>query len=500
MEFSFDDTALEKVVAEIAKAKKFIKIAVFQIHNDEIIEALKIALSKSISVEILTLPYDSINNDIREEIVAKLKELAEAGAKFYFCKWNVGDPARTTTAVGRWYSFHGKFIVTDNSAIAISANLTNQRELDAVLIYNEKDKINGFLSKFDELLKLFIGIESKNPEIKELIENSGYEDWQNLFVAPSGIIEEEVRNHWIKDYPLSILKDNTEITDGIYLAPFEFKARELYERVILDAREFVYISTESFTDEDMARVLIKAQLNKVDVKVITGGRSQDFQARIKELYPEVVSGNVQISIPTGDLHAKLIVTDKLLLVGSVNLNKMNLGIRSSKTLWRANTETIVICTENSTINNAKESYIRIFNGSTNVLAFLAEKEEDNTKSIFEVFDKNIKVKKDVRRMFAKLIINEKVRGKKGLYAIAKYAYLIAHNIANRNIIEINDFISAVVLNYLTESMKTKSDISKKISELSNDINTDELIAFLSDNNLVTKDGDFYKINIDRLIG
>lgn len=500
MEFTFDDTALEQVAVEVANAKEFIKIAVFQIHNNEIIDALDAALSRKVNVEIITLPYDSIHPEVRDNVMQKLKGLEKKGAVLHFCKWGVGDPSRTTTAVGRWYSFHGKFIVTDKCAIAISANLTNQKELDAVLVYKERDKIKSFSDKFEELKTLFIGTGNKDAEVRHLIERSGYADWRELLEAPSGIQEEEVRKHWIRDYPVSILKKDTKITDGIYLTPFEFRARDLYEQVILSATKFAYVSTESFTDEDIVKVLIKAQLNGADVRVLTGGVSQDFQSRIRELYPEAASSGVQIRIPNADLHAKLVITEKALLVGSVNLNKMNLGTRKNKELWRANTETAAICTDGSTIKKARDSYVKIFDQAKDVLEFLAEKEESGTRDIFEVFDKGIKVKKDVRRMFARLIISNKVRSKKELYTIARYAYLIARNFAKRNVIEINDFVSAVVLNYLTESMKTTSQISKKVQEVNNDIKVNEILGFLTSNNLVAKDGDFYKINIDRLIG
>ena len=63
-----------------------------------------------------------------EEFVEALK--AE-GALLYFDKWNVGSPERTTTATNRWYSFHGKFIVTDNCAIVLSANFLITPELDS---------------------------------------------------------------------------------------------------------------------------------------------------------------------------------------------------------------------------------------------------------------------------------------------------------------------------------------------------------------------------------
>ena len=165
MEFNFDDTALDRIAAEVADAKKFIKIAVFQIHNDEIIDALNTALSRKVNIEIITLPYDSIHPEVREGVEQKLRRLEKNGAILHFCKWGVGDPARTTTAVGRWYSFHGKFIVTDKCAIAISANLTNKKELDAVLVYTEKDKIKAFIAKFETLKTLFIGTRGKEASI-----------------------------------------------------------------------------------------------------------------------------------------------------------------------------------------------------------------------------------------------------------------------------------------------------------------------------------------------
>ncbi len=500
MKFSFDDTALDQVVTEIGYADYFIKIAVFQIHNDKVINALNAALSKGVKVEIITLPYDSINQDIREEVTKKLKELEKNGASLYFCKWGVGDPSRTSTAVGRWYSFHGKFIVTDKSAVAISANLTNRKELDAVLIYDENDKIKEFQDKFEQLKALFINSNKNDGKIKELIENSKYPEWERLFEAPKDIQEKDIRQHWITDYPISILKTDNKITDGIYLMPFDFLARRLYEQVILNAREFVYISTESFTDADIVKTLIKARLNGIEVSVLTGGLSQDFQPRLRELYPEAASNGVQIKVPDADLHAKLIITDKVLVVGSVNLNKINLGSNKSKNLWRSNTETATICTNSVMINKAKADYEEIFSHSKNILDFLAEKEESRAKSIFVVFDETIRVKKNVREMFAKLIINNKVKSKKELYIIAQYAYIIAHQFVHKNIIEINDLAAAIVLNYLNESMGKFDQLSRKVHEIDTEINVDEVLDFLSRNNLIIKDDDFYKINLVRLMG
>lgn len=98
----------------------------------------------------MTLPYDSINDSVRAKVISRFENLSDLGANINFCKWNVGDPERTSTAIGRWYSFHGRFIVTDKSAIALSANFTRTNELDAtIIIDNEQTMIDQFNDRID---------------------------------------------------------------------------------------------------------------------------------------------------------------------------------------------------------------------------------------------------------------------------------------------------------------------------------------------------------------
>ena len=169
MEFTFGMDIIERVIREIKEAEEYVTIAVFQIHNDKIYDALEEALNRNVKVMVFTLPYDSINRDIRDKVTSRIEKLKNSGAKIYFSKWGIGDPERTTTAVGRWYSFHGKFIITDKSAIAISANLTEESELDAMLVYGDQEKIDEFNGKFTMLMQLFI-----DDGIRKNIENSEY--------------------------------------------------------------------------------------------------------------------------------------------------------------------------------------------------------------------------------------------------------------------------------------------------------------------------------------
>ena len=75
MEFEFGLDVIDRVVKEVEDAKKYIKIAVFQIHNESIYVALEHALTRGIVVEIFTLPYDSINKNIRDTVTDRIERI-----------------------------------------------------------------------------------------------------------------------------------------------------------------------------------------------------------------------------------------------------------------------------------------------------------------------------------------------------------------------------------------------------------------------------------------
>lgn len=153
IEFELSTNIIKKVVSEIKLAKEYIRIAMFQIHNEEVFSTLLALAKKGIRIEILTLPYESINDDVRKEVEKNFEALKVEKVHLHFDKWNVGSSERTTTATNRWYSFHGKFIVTDKSAIVLSANLLKNPELDVAVVFkNDEDRIGEFNGQFDRLL------------------------------------------------------------------------------------------------------------------------------------------------------------------------------------------------------------------------------------------------------------------------------------------------------------------------------------------------------------
>jgi hypothetical protein len=414
--FDFSTDVVSIIIKEMASAKKYVKIAMFQIHREAVFKTLIDLLSKGVQIEILTLPYDSINADVRPQVESRFKELIQNGATVYFNRWNVGDPRETRTAFGRWYSFHGKFIVTDKSAIALSANFTSEEEIDAILIFrNNENKIQEFNIKFEHLLRLFVTKENHiDGQIRKNVLKVVSENGERLFDLPEKV-DEIHKDHWILHYPIELCPSVTTPQDKLYLTPFDCRGRTLFQSIIENAEKYVYISTESFTDEDFSKFLVNLTINKdIDFKILTVARSRDFTDRIENMFRELLAQKIEIKTPTSPIHAKLIITDKALVVSSINLNKMNLGHFKTKKFWRENTESIVVCQNPALISTAKQKYIEIFSRSIRINDLLCDKIKGLVKDIFQgAF--GLSPNPEVRNLFARFYPEKGNRYKKDHY-------------------------------------------------------------------------------------
>lgn len=496
--FEFSTNVINRVIEELEDAEEFIRIAVFQLHNKDVFDVLNRKLQDGVDVDIFTLPYDSINKDIQEEVTQQFKELEENGATLYFCRWNIGDPERTTTALGRWYSFHGKFIVTDRSAIALSANFTQQNELDALLIFrNAPEKIAEYGMKFEQLLELFAHDHSGySGSIRQDIIDAHPPNVSSLFELPRVIETDTHRDHWIRDYPSLLFPDSVAIEDKLYIAPFDAKGRELVMGIISEASEFVYISTESFTDLDFSDFLIRSKLGGIDIRILTGATSMDFSDRIQKMLRELLANEIKLRTIEEYLHAKLIITDKRLAVSSINLNKMNLGFKKSNQLWRENTESISICSDSEILSIAKSQYADIFNKSIEISIVLAEKIENQIGRMFTSLFR-LRSRKEVKSLFARLVLHQEIQIKQLVLSIGKItANLMSY--FGKSMVDKNDFLMALVLYYLSERKHDRDQIEEKLSVLDTQISLESLLNDLTKNNFIEKEGDFYKINVESL--
>jgi len=496
--FDFSTEVLTQVVKELDAAEKFIKIAMFQIHNDDLFKLLSKKACDQVNIEIITLPYESIKPKLREKVKNNFIALQKQGVIIHFCKWNIGDPGRTTTAVEGWYSFHGKFIVTEKSAIILSANFVENAALDAMLIFDAHEKIDEFVSKFNHLKELFITeYEGRNGTIYDKIRRITTEE--KIFELPKDI-DGKHSKHWITDYPITLFSKECIMQERLYLVPFDCKGREMYERIINDANEFICISAETFTDQDFSNFLLKKMMSKkIVIRIICGAKSQDFKDRLNNMFKDLLANSIQIKSSEKDIHAKMIITENAVLISSINLNKMSLGYSKRRDLWRENTETIYLCMDSRIINIAKEKFMAKFDEYFNVEEELAKNVE---KTINMIFNDAFELKFESRALsidFAKYIVKKELELKKVTTGVGKIAKKI---IERKTKIKIgkDELLSAFILYTLSEVGKIDySQLQSKTEEFDGTANLKAILSNLEFDNLIIKEAEKYKINPEKLL-
>jgi len=197
------------------------------------------------------------------------------------------------------------------------------------------------------------------------------------------------------------------------------------------------------------------------------------------------------------LHSKLIVTDKHILVGSINLNKMNLGFNITKKYWRENTETFYLSDSEGIIQDAKEKFEKQIQNSVLMQFKLAKKIQQEVSNIINKSFK-LRATKEVKKLFSIFILNSEIEVKKNANKIIKISKKLMHHYSSK-IIDKDLFIMAIVLYYLQDRKHTLSEIDNKLNRLDITANLSSLIAKLSDSNFLEMEGVFYKINIEALI-
>ena len=212
--FEYNTSVVDKVIEELQNAEEYIRIAMFQIHRSDVFELLEKKLKEGVKIEVFTLPPETVKKKIEKIVRKNFENIDKLGAKIYYCWWNVGSPQRTSTNIyfpDAWFSFHGKFIVTEKSAIALSANFLDEEQLDGLLIFEKNDKqIQLYNKKFDWLIENFSDPSNK---IRKLIENSKKYPQEKipLLLQPDKKVKGKLCEYWIQDYPGEICQEPSMI-------------------------------------------------------------------------------------------------------------------------------------------------------------------------------------------------------------------------------------------------------------------------------------------------
>lgn len=378
----------------------------------------------------------------------------------------------------------------------MSANLTDKKELDASIIFrDDPKKIAEFNCQFDRLLQLFVTPDGTSDGILRRLIVAAAPDVPKIFDLPKNIGMQH-KDHWITHYPVELCPESVPIREKLFIAPFDCRGYNFVSSVIIDANEYAYISTESFTDENFSNFLVNISVNKkTEIKILSGVTSMDFSDRIADMFRDLLAQNIAIRATKEELHAKLIVTDKVLVVSSINLNKINLGFHPTLPFWRENTETLFVSKDPVLIASAKEKYLEVFNGSQNVNDLLAEKLEDLVKDIFKGCFQ-LSPNPEVRMLFAKFILRKQIDAKRTIIKIGAITRKLMTCHGSR--VKRDDFVTAMVLYYLSERKRDYAELKERMDELGT-FNIQQILTNLTMAGTVEKDEDsYYKINVAAL--
>jgi len=184
------------------------------------------------------------------------------------------------------------------------------------------------------------------------------------------------------------------------------------------------------------------------------------------------------------------------VVSSINLNKMNLGHFKTKKFWRENTESLLVCQNPDLISTAKRKFEENYSKSINIQDLLCDKLEDEVKDVFQgAFQLN--PNPEVRALFARFILKREIETKKTIIKVGKLTKkLMVHY--GRDRVEKDDFISALVLFYLSEAKNDYNQLKEKLNELDDTINLKDVLGRLLLVNLIEKENEYYKINLNAL--
>lgn len=494
-----DKTLIREAIDE---ATEFIYVVAFQLTSEEIIKLLTEKAIRGVKVRIITLPEDSYGDMAARYKIGNLYNMLTSNSvELNQCIWEVGTPELTDTSLSgeqtegggnKWYSLHGKFIVTDKKAVALSTNFTEEEDLEVYLFYEDKKVIEDFRAKFDRISELFCSQQKLIPgSLYNQLPVKIQQELENLY--------KDTRRINVREYPPELSPD-IEIQKGLFLSPFEGRARSFFNSLINQSTEFVYLCTERLFDDEVVKVLLnKAYITDIPIKIITGHPKSVRQnpAKAEKMIADLMAAGVEVAI-IDDVHAKCWLTDKWICISSVNLGKMNLGFHKTGNYWRANTETLWFDDDNRIISNAKKRYEKTFKDSKSGIIALSDvgTKEKRAKDLFALF--GFKSKKEAKILMARVETQFTVENRQNIIRIAKLSTRLAE-IENCNFITEEHVIMANILFYLRERKHDLVQIEEKMVNIVDIKKIADAMEKLQMRKYVVKEHEFYTINIERLL-
>jgi phosphatidylserine/phosphatidylglycerophosphate/cardiolipin synthase-like enzyme len=498
--FQFID-GIGPLLESIDNAEKFIKIVSFQLTSLRVIKALEKASRRGVQVSAITLPPDSYAGE--RNIVSELfNRLRSAGIDLSLCIWEVGEPRLTTTSLSgateggmgqKWYSLHSKFLVSERSALISSSNCTDENRLECYLELRDNSSICEFENKFEYMKEMFI-----TPR-KENVPGS-------LFPMLSASLQSEVqgklkaeRRLLIRDYP-SNLCPTGELKPGLVISPFEGKARDILLNMIDMTEEFLFLSSERFFDEELTvHLLARVRQKPITVKLLAGPPQDVRQApaKARAMVEKILAAGCQYASPR-NIHAKLWLNEKWLVIGSPNLTKMNLGFSSQGSQWRADTQVLYTRGDEPLIHEAAAAFNRQFTVSPQGISVLAEISTKIQTARQRFRSVGLKCTTQAAVLVARLESYFAIEALQRAEEISKLAIKLVHR-EKREKVEDRHVTMAAILLLLTERRHEEKELVTKLSVVLEPTLIVDALKSLDVQRLIKETKDGWVIELDTLV-
>jgi len=415
-----------------------------------------------------------------------------------YCRWEVGDPSLTSSSRSgvqrggggdKWYSLHGKFIVSDKLALALSANLDGNNDWE-VFFYSESPScIQNFKNKYEELVERFCKPSVQNPVING-----------RLFDSLNPELQEKLRSEnrfLVPQYPVSLIPNDVTLVDGLYISPFDVKARNLLNAVIEQADERFWIAGETLTDQDVVNLILgkKYRSPELDVRIIVGSqlpRDPSKQAGMRENIIRLDSMGIEFRL-VDDWHAKIWISDSVVVLGSANLNPINLGIRCTHGEWKANTEILYVSRDLNNVSMAQSAYKAVFDHGEPAVRIYYDKAEREVSQLLKAL--KIKARPAARSLLGYVVTALYRKRLVEFNRVLQFAQQIQHK-SQAKTLESDHVAGGVILWSLEKAATPANQLRAIVLETAGpDADFESAMAYLRDSlEVVQEDGGVASLN------
>lgn len=228
-----------------------------------------------------------------------------------------------------------------------SFNISLKAFLISNLVYYQKESPRFVKQKYNLLLNEFLQSENLNIINKVLKDHTKYYIFDNKKLIIGGIniedkeYEKDLQNRHYKDYMVLVndyenilyFKDRlagTKIFDANndtdYIVNYNDKkyALDTILSLINKANKQIYMSMAYFGNKKISNALLMAKKRGVIIKIISSKKSNVQQDLNMKVFNKYYKNNIDIYLHNGLIHAKTMLIDDYLIVGSINLNNNSL--------------------------------------------------------------------------------------------------------------------------------------------------------------------------------